>query len=379
MTRPPQRPRSSAPWCMPSAIGAELRRRRDPGSPAPIAPPHRARTRGQRGCARNRIRAEKRRQGFWLFGLIILLAALAGGTGWYFGAGPGRQVDHSRTRGHDSRRRPTTTLDGLGLEVEPDERHDQLSHGARRCRRRHRPRRRAARSPRAARCTLLVSTGPKLLAFTIVAGHDRARRHPEDRRRGLHLRRQTSRPSSSTTRSARDVVIAALGPTARRLAGRDPVRREAADHPGRLASGRSRMSRARASTTRRRFSRATSSRPPPGKQDYSDTIPKGMVIGIEAPTDSNGNPVAIHPGDTVNLTVSRGPAAGAGPRRRRSDLGRRQASSDRRRLRRSRFKNQLADIGTRSVADGRPRLDPQGRTPRSTRASTVTRVSLDRH
>ncbi|MFD1713226.1 Stk1 family PASTA domain-containing Ser/Thr kinase [Amnibacterium flavum] len=29
------------------------------------------------------------RRGFWLFGLVILLAALAGGTGWYFGAGPG--------------------------------------------------------------------------------------------------------------------------------------------------------------------------------------------------------------------------------------------------------------------------------------------------
>ena len=44
----------------------------------------------------------------------------------------------------------------------------------------------------------------------------------------------------------------------------------------------------------------------PGKQDFSDTVPKDMVIGIETPTDAGGNAVAIHPGDTVNLTVSRG-------------------------------------------------------------------------
>jgi eukaryotic-like serine/threonine-protein kinase len=38
-------------------------------------------------------KAQKRkRRGYWLFALVILLAGLAGGTGWYFGAGPGSQV-----------------------------------------------------------------------------------------------------------------------------------------------------------------------------------------------------------------------------------------------------------------------------------------------
>jgi Serine/threonine protein kinase len=31
-------------------------------------------------------------RGWWLFALVLVLAALAGGTGWYFGAGPGAQV-----------------------------------------------------------------------------------------------------------------------------------------------------------------------------------------------------------------------------------------------------------------------------------------------
>ncbi len=34
----------------------------------------------------------RRRRGFWLFALVVLMAALAGGTGWYFGAGPGSLV-----------------------------------------------------------------------------------------------------------------------------------------------------------------------------------------------------------------------------------------------------------------------------------------------
>ena len=34
----------------------------------------------------------RKRKGYWLFVLVVLLAALAGGTGWYFGAGPGSQV-----------------------------------------------------------------------------------------------------------------------------------------------------------------------------------------------------------------------------------------------------------------------------------------------
>jgi len=35
---------------------------------------------------------KRKRRGFWLFALIILLAVLSGGTGWYFGAGPGSEI-----------------------------------------------------------------------------------------------------------------------------------------------------------------------------------------------------------------------------------------------------------------------------------------------
>nr|RZI34016.1 Serine/threonine-protein kinase PK-1 [Cryobacterium sp. SO1] len=35
---------------------------------------------------------KRRRRGYWLFALIVLLAALAGGAGWYFGVGPGSEI-----------------------------------------------------------------------------------------------------------------------------------------------------------------------------------------------------------------------------------------------------------------------------------------------
>jgi len=35
---------------------------------------------------------KRRRRGYWLFALIVLLAAIAGSAGWYFGAGPGSEI-----------------------------------------------------------------------------------------------------------------------------------------------------------------------------------------------------------------------------------------------------------------------------------------------
>jgi beta-lactam-binding protein with PASTA domain/tRNA A-37 threonylcarbamoyl transferase component Bud32 len=35
---------------------------------------------------------KRKRRGYWLFALVLLLATLAGGTGWFFGTGPGSEV-----------------------------------------------------------------------------------------------------------------------------------------------------------------------------------------------------------------------------------------------------------------------------------------------
>jgi serine/threonine protein kinase/beta-lactam-binding protein with PASTA domain len=62
-------------------------------------------------------KAERRRgRGFWIFGLVILLAALAGGTGWYFGAGPGAMVTIESVRGmSEADARATLTTQDLAV------------------------------------------------------------------------------------------------------------------------------------------------------------------------------------------------------------------------------------------------------------------------
>jgi serine/threonine-protein kinase len=70
--------------------------------------------------------AERRkRRGYWLFALVLLLTGLAAGTGWYFGAGPGALTtvpDVSELAPEDA----TTVLEEAGFSVEPGERYDPV-------------------------------------------------------------------------------------------------------------------------------------------------------------------------------------------------------------------------------------------------------------
>ena len=248
-------------------------------------------------------KAEHRKtRGFWIFALVIVLAALAGGTGWYFGAGPGGHVTIPELSGK-SPTVATAALRDLGLQVNPKNgsiNSPTVPVGAV-----------VATTPKQgssvvkdSTVTLLVSTGPKLLAYTDVAGlieHDAIQKIDEE---GF-----TYSESKSTRqfdgKIAQGVVIAAIGADGKSLAGatqygdKQPISLVVSVGPLPDVTGKS-FDDAAAILKDAKLTAA------PGRQDYSDTIPKGMVIGIEAPTDSNGNPVAIHPGDTVNLTVSRG-------------------------------------------------------------------------
>lgn len=60
-----------------------------------IAPVRRERSAPQNRGNASVLKAKsdrRRAKGYWLFGLVLLLAGLAGGTGWYFGSGPGSMV-----------------------------------------------------------------------------------------------------------------------------------------------------------------------------------------------------------------------------------------------------------------------------------------------
>lgn len=61
---------------------------------------------------------KRRARGFWLFALVLLLAALAAGTGWYFNAGPGALVSIPSVSGMDVAS-ATSTLTDADLVVSP--------------------------------------------------------------------------------------------------------------------------------------------------------------------------------------------------------------------------------------------------------------------
>jgi serine/threonine-protein kinase len=64
------------------------------------------------------IKSNKRRaRGWWLFAVILLVAALAGGTGWYFGAGPGSKTYIPESLAGMSVEEATATLQELGFTV----------------------------------------------------------------------------------------------------------------------------------------------------------------------------------------------------------------------------------------------------------------------
>ena len=62
------------------------------------------------------ITTKRRRKGYWILGLVLLLAALSGGTGWYFTAGPGASVSIP-TLVSETPEAATQTLEELGLTV----------------------------------------------------------------------------------------------------------------------------------------------------------------------------------------------------------------------------------------------------------------------
>jgi beta-lactam-binding protein with PASTA domain/tRNA A-37 threonylcarbamoyl transferase component Bud32 len=57
---------------------------------------------------------KRRARGWWLFALVLILAALGGGTAWYFGSGPGAHVTVTDVRGMTvSAARAALTADGF--------------------------------------------------------------------------------------------------------------------------------------------------------------------------------------------------------------------------------------------------------------------------
>ena len=109
---------------------------------------------------------KRRRRGYWLFALIVFLAALAGGAGWYFGVGPGSEIQVPSlvsTTPEDA----TAQLEQLGLVAAPGTEYSteiaaglivSTDPGD------------GARVPKGSTVTLNVSQGPAPITLPVLAG-----------------------------------------------------------------------------------------------------------------------------------------------------------------------------------------------------------------
>ncbi len=249
-------------------------------------------------------RADRRRaRGWWLFGLVILLAALAGGTGWYFGTGPGAHVTIPSLSG-TSQAVATGKLTALGLKVisTPGTTYSPtVAKGAV-----------AQTEPaigssvvRHSSITLLLSTGPQPRSISKFTGLTQAAAIAQIK--GEHFTYDAKKSSAQFDPSAPlGTVIQALGADGTDLAtvttygDQQPIHLIVSAGPIPDVAGTSVAD----ATAALKSVNVTAT---PGKQDYSDTVKSGYVIGIDTPVDSSGKALPIRPGDKVNLIISQGP------------------------------------------------------------------------
>jgi serine/threonine-protein kinase len=246
------------------------------------------------------VASQKRRgRGVLLLVLVVLLAALAGGTGWWFGAGPGSKVTIPETiRGLTPAEAEAQLVD-LGFKVDDSPGSidsPTVAVGAV-----------ADTDPaigapvtKGATIQLLISTGPKPLPFTITQGMA-----VDDAKAAIEAAPFTLKDTVTAFNDTvpKDTVIDVLGadgttsilgqPT---YGDEQPLTLVVSAGPVPAVAGQPLDD---AITLLAGVDVSASA----GSQDYSDTIPEGAVIQIEL-----GEGQVLHPGDTVTLQTSRGPA-----------------------------------------------------------------------
>ncbi|CAN5165914.1 Stk1 family PASTA domain-containing Ser/Thr kinase [soil metagenome] len=239
----------------------------------------------------------RHRRGFWLFGLVIVIAALAGGTGWYFGAGPGAHVtvvDVAGATPDDAREilteagltvsqetgeisSPTVPL-GAVAQTDPEIGSSVVKNSA---------------------VTLLISTGPKLLPITNLKGLDEAAAIKQIADQGFSYDAEASFKQFDSAVPLDKVIVALAADgttdlsTLTQYGELQKISMVISAGPLPEVAGKS-VADATAILAGYDLTAQT------GREDYNDRIGKGLVIGI----DSSAGPVK--PGTTVTLILSKG-------------------------------------------------------------------------
>jgi serine/threonine-protein kinase len=251
-----------------------------------------------------RVSQKRRGRGLAIFLVILVLAAAAGVTGWYFGVGPGSRVTIPTSIAGMSPADATTVLKKLGLTVNPTNgttTSDTVAAGAV-----------ADTDPKlgasvahGGKVTLLISTGRKLITFSITQGMSVAaaeaviKAAPWDEKTAI---------SQFDAKVPIDTVISVYGADGKtNLIGTAsygqnlPVTLVVSAGP---VPDVANQTFAQASTTLSAVHLTAQE----GDHANSDTVAAGNVIALEVPDGT-----FLHPGDSVKVQISDGPAAVAVP------------------------------------------------------------------
>ncbi len=238
--------------------------------------------------------ADKRRaKGWWLFILVILLAGVAGGTGWYFGSGPGSLVQVPQVSG----KAPTAAaaqLQKLGFHTKLGQEYSttvdkglvsSTDPGA------------GAAAGRGSTVTLRVSQGPRPITIPALAGLplDQA----EAKIRGVKAEVGTVTKQFDSDVDTGSVISAAKADGGDLSDGGSYF--EAAKVNLVVSAGAIPDVAGKSVDDASAILKKVGLLVAPGPESYSDTVDKGLVISAQPQQKP------VHPGDTLLLETSKGP------------------------------------------------------------------------
>ncbi|MCD1572288.1 Stk1 family PASTA domain-containing Ser/Thr kinase [Agromyces mediolanus] len=245
---------------------------------------------GEESAALSARASARKRKGYWLFALVLLLAGLAGGTGWYFGAGPGASVTVPVTAGLEPAAAEQVLTDA-GFQVAQGERNDPeiaagLVSGTDPAE--------GAQARRGATVTVLVSLGPRILQVPDVVGDPEAaaREALSDFTVGDEVVKQFS--DEIDAGAVIGLLDAAGAPLSAEYAERGAITLIVSVGAVPQVAG---MTLADAEAALDAVGLEASQ----GDPQFSDEVPVDVVISAEAQNDP------MRPGDSVLLVVSKGP------------------------------------------------------------------------
>ena len=233
----------------------------------------------------------RKRRGIFVLVGIIVVAALAGGLGWYFGAGPGALASVPRTAGMSPEQATslltaqgftTNSTDVYSIDIPQGMVVDTKPAGG-------------SQAQRGSTITLQISLGPKIIQVPVFAGLSQADATSLAKKTGFVLASVVQKFSSDV---AKGTVIQAVDKAGAALPATFP---EGGSVTLVVSAGPlpdvTNLPQAAAFTALQ----GVGLKPVASAEEFSDTVEKGNAIRIDVPADG------LSPGDSANVVISKGP------------------------------------------------------------------------